>query len=72
MICNETISVLEEYNIKRHYEMKHFQHYLKYTERLRTEKFEGLKRGLKFQQSSFTKLNTEEKAATRVSLHKIL
>lgn len=52
--------------------MKHFQHYLKYTERLRTEKFEGLKRGLKFQQSSFTKLNTEEKAATRVSLHKIL
>nr|CAI5862066.1 unnamed protein product [Callosobruchus analis]CAI5865707.1 unnamed protein product [Callosobruchus analis] len=34
---------------------------------LRTEKFEAMKRGLKSQQSSFTKLKTEQEAATRAS-----
>ncbi|XP_035221496.1 polyubiquitin-B [Stegodyphus dumicola] len=34
---------------------------------LRTEKFEATKRGLKSQQSSFTKLKTEQEAATRAS-----
>lgn len=67
LICNETIAVLNEYNIKRHYETKHFQNYSKYTGSLRTEKFEALKRGLKSQQSSFTKLKTEQEAATRAS-----
>ena len=31
LICNETIADLKEYNIKRHYETKHFQNYSKYT-----------------------------------------
>ena len=43
LICNETIAVLKEYNIKRHYETKHFQNYSKYTGSLRTQKFEALK-----------------------------
>lgn len=67
MICNESIAVLKEYNIKRQYEIKHFQNYSKYTGSLRTEKFEAMKRGLKSQQSSFTKLKTEQEAATRAS-----
>lgn len=67
LICNESIAVLKEYNIKRHYETKHFQNYSKYTGSLRTEKFEAMKRGLKSQQSSFTKLKTEQEAATRAS-----
>ncbi|UYV76202.1 EPM2AIP1 [Cordylochernes scorpioides] len=51
LICNESIAVLKEYNMKRHYETKHSQNYSKYTGIVRTEKFEALKRGLKSQQS---------------------
>ncbi|CAG9784982.1 unnamed protein product [Diatraea saccharalis] len=67
LICNETIAVLKEYNIKRHYESNLLQNYSKYTGSLRTEKFEALKRGLKSQQSLFTKANTEQESATRAS-----
>ena len=67
LICNESIAVFKEYSIKRHYETKHFQNYSKYTGSLRTEKFEAMKHGLKSQQSSFTKLKTEQEAATRAS-----
>ncbi|GFY54036.1 general transcription factor II-I repeat domain-containing protein 2 [Trichonephila inaurata madagascariensis] len=67
LIRNETIDVLKKYNIKRHYESKHLQNYSKYTGSLRTEQFEALKRGLKSQQSLFTKANTEQESATRAS-----
>jgi hypothetical protein len=67
LICNETIAVLKEYNIKRHYETKHFQNHSKYTGSLRTEKFEALKRGLQSQQYLFMKVNMEQEAATRAS-----
>ncbi|UYV62708.1 EPM2AIP1 [Cordylochernes scorpioides] len=67
LICNESIAVLKEYNMKRHYETKHSQNYSKYTGIMRTEKFEALKRGLKSQQSLFTKVKTEQEAATRAS-----
>ncbi|UYV79717.1 K02A2.6-like [Cordylochernes scorpioides] len=67
LICNESIAVLKEYNMKRHYETKHSQNYSKYTGIVRTEKFEALKRGLKSQQSLFTKVKTEQEAATRAS-----
>ncbi|UYV61751.1 EPM2AIP1 [Cordylochernes scorpioides] len=60
LICNESIAVLKEYNMKRHYETKHSQNYSKYTGIVRTEKFEALKRGLKSQQSLFTKVKTEQ------------
>ncbi|UYV79810.1 EPM2AIP1 [Cordylochernes scorpioides] len=66
LICNESIAVLKEYNMKRHYETKHSQNYSKYTGIVRTEKFEALKRGLKSQQSLFTKVKTEQEAATLV------
>ncbi|UYV72933.1 EPM2AIP1 [Cordylochernes scorpioides] len=67
LICNESIAVLKEYNMKRHYETKLSQNYSKYTGIVRTEKFEALKRGLKSQQSLFTKVKTEQEAATRAS-----
>ncbi|UYV63240.1 EPM2AIP1 [Cordylochernes scorpioides] len=53
--------------MKRHYKTKHSQNYSKYTGIVRTEKFEALKRGLKSQQSLFTKVKTEQEAATRAS-----
>ncbi|UYV76589.1 EPM2AIP1, partial [Cordylochernes scorpioides] len=67
LICNESIAVLKEYNMKRHYETKHSQNYSKNTGIVRTEIFEALKRGLKSQQSLFTKVKTEQEAATRAS-----
>ncbi|UYV83924.1 EPM2AIP1 [Cordylochernes scorpioides] len=67
LICNESIAVLKEYNMKRHYETKHSQNNSKYTGIVRTEKFEALKRGLKSQQSLFTKVKTKQEAATRAS-----
>ncbi|GFY78348.1 general transcription factor II-I repeat domain-containing protein 2 [Trichonephila inaurata madagascariensis] len=67
LIFNETIAVLKEYNIKRQYESKHLQNYSKYTGSLQMEQFEALKRGLKSQQSLFTKTNTEQESATRAS-----
>ncbi|UYV60154.1 EPM2AIP1 [Cordylochernes scorpioides] len=67
LICNESIAVLKEYNMKRHYETKHSQNYSKYTGIVRTEKFEALKCGLKSQQSLFTKVKTEQEAPTRAS-----
>ena len=39
LICNDTIAVLKEYNIRRHYESKHSSHYSQFTGQLRTEKF---------------------------------
>jgi hypothetical protein len=68
IICNKTISVLKEYNIKRHYETKHSQNYSKFTGSLRLEKYECLKRGLKCQELLFKKVNAEQAAATRASL----
>lgn len=67
IICNETISVLKKYNIKRHYETKHSQNYSKFTGSLRLEKYEPLKRGLKSQQLLFKEVNAEQEAATRAS-----
>nr|CAI5868339.1 unnamed protein product [Callosobruchus analis] len=57
LICNESIAVLRNITLNL----------LKYTGSFRTEKFEAMKRGLKSQQSSFTKLKTEQEAATRAS-----
>ena len=59
--------MLKEYNIKRHYETKHFQNYSKYTGNLWKEKSEALKCGLKSQQYFFAKDNTEQEAATHAS-----
>lgn len=43
LICYEKISMLKEYNIKRHYETKHKERYHQLEGKLRKEKFEQLK-----------------------------
>ncbi|KAK4871623.1 hypothetical protein RN001_015747 [Aquatica leii] len=67
LICNVTIAVLKEYNIKRHYETMHSKNYSKFTGSLRSEKFEPMKRGLKSQQFLFKKVNSKQGAAIRAS-----
>ncbi|XP_056630659.1 general transcription factor II-I repeat domain-containing protein 2-like [Diorhabda sublineata] len=64
LIYNESIAVLKENNIKRHYKTEHSQNYSKYTGSLQTEKFEAMMRGLKSQQSSLTKVAKRGKPFT--------
>lgn len=68
LICNETIAVLKEYNIRRHYETKHSNS--KYAElkgQNRKEKVLFLEKSLKSQRQIFTKQKHENEAAVRAS-----
>jgi hypothetical protein len=55
IICKETIAVLKEYNIKRHYETKHKDKFKNLEGKKRVEKFNFLKKNLNFQQNIFKK-----------------
>lgn len=58
LLCNESISVLKEYNMKRHYSSKHTtQHTL--TGQLRKDKIQKLKSNLDKQQQMFNKQRTQ-------------
>ena len=67
LICNESIAVLKEYNLRRHYETKHQSTYSKLSDKLRTEKFQSMKRNLLGQRSLFVKKFTENESITRTS-----
>ena len=49
LISSESIAVLNEYNLRRHYETKHQSKYSKLSDKLRTEKFHSMKRNLQGQ-----------------------
>lgn len=58
LLCNESISVLKEFNIKRHYSTKHItQHTL--TGQLRKDKIQKLITNLNKQQQMFHKQRTQ-------------
>ncbi|XP_056642617.1 general transcription factor II-I repeat domain-containing protein 2-like [Diorhabda sublineata] len=58
LLCNESISVMKEFNIKRHYSTKHAtQHSL--TGQLRTDKIQKLKANIEKQQQMFHKQRTQ-------------
>ena len=44
LICSETVSTLKEYNIKRHYDIKHEQQYKHLTGQLRIDKFNQMEK----------------------------
>uniref|UniRef100_A0A0L8FTS6 SPIN-DOC-like zinc-finger domain-containing protein n=1 Tax=Octopus bimaculoides TaxID=37653 RepID=A0A0L8FTS6_OCTBM len=46
LICNESVAVMKEYNIRRHYEAKHLSTHSKYSGKLQSEKFESIKQEL--------------------------
>ena len=41
LICNESVAVMKEYNIRRHYETNHLSTHSKFSGKLRSEKFES-------------------------------
>lgn len=49
LICKKIMSVLKEYNLKRHYESKHSKSFDQYTEQTRDAILNELKKGLKCQ-----------------------
>lgn len=67
LICNETLAVFKEYNIRRHYETKHSQNYSQFIGKLRLDKLESLKLNLSSQQLLFQKIKHRNEAATRAS-----
>lgn len=55
LVCNESISVMKEFNLKRHYETKHAKKFDTLHGQLRSDRVLDLKRKLKNQQFSFLK-----------------
>jgi hypothetical protein len=68
LLCNDTIAVLKDYNICRHYQTKHSTQYSQLTGKQRSEKLETLKWNISSQCNFFTKMKNENEAATKVSL----
>ena len=65
LICDESVAVLKEYNILRHYETKHLSKYSKFTSKLQSEKFQSMKRSSQCQKNLFTQQFTENQSVTR-------
>lgn len=67
LICNESVAVMKEYNIKRHYDTKHSGKYSALEGHFRSDKVNELKSKINCQQSLFTRANKESENSVRVS-----
>ncbi|XP_066953326.1 general transcription factor II-I repeat domain-containing protein 2A-like [Macrobrachium rosenbergii] len=67
LVCNKQVSVLKEYNIRRHYETHHEEKYHHLQGQLRKEKINELLTGLKKRQSAFTRSREVSDAAVKAS-----
>ena len=68
LICNQTVNVNKEYNIKRHYDSKHADGvYGKLKGRDRELKVKQLKKQLKSQRFVFQKMHTDNEKTVRCS-----
>lgn len=67
LICKETVNVLKEYNIKRHYDTKHGNKYNEWSGQLRKDKVRDLKRTLTSQQNLFKKTSNDSELAVKAS-----
>ena len=66
LICNVSIAVNKEYNIKRHYETKH-KSFSELVGQARKDKLDRLKKGLKKQSDAFHKILTKQENNTLAS-----
>jgi hypothetical protein len=53
LLCSDSVSVLKEYNIKRHYEAKHETNYKNIQDQMRKDQLNKLEKSLKQQQNIF-------------------
>ncbi|CAI6353539.1 unnamed protein product [Macrosiphum euphorbiae] len=69
LVCRELISVLKEYNIKRHYESKHKVKYDSLYGQLREIEVNKLQKALTGEQTIFSKITTQNKAIISASVN---
>ncbi|XP_062422358.1 general transcription factor II-I repeat domain-containing protein 2-like [Pungitius pungitius] len=67
LLCGESVAVLKEYNLRRHYETKHADKNKNMDMEQRLQKAEELKRGLKSRQALFKKAKSQGQAAVKAS-----
>ncbi|XP_029654576.1 general transcription factor II-I repeat domain-containing protein 2-like [Octopus sinensis] len=67
LVCRQEISVVKEYNIRRHYQTHHAHEYNNLMGKIRKEKYDALLACLRNQQSSFSKFRDDSEAAVKAS-----
>ncbi|XP_058389185.1 general transcription factor II-I repeat domain-containing protein 2-like isoform X2 [Diceros bicornis minor] len=67
LICKQSLSVLKEYNLRRHYEIHHSRNHDGCTEKMRDKKLNKLKKRLKFQHDLLLNVNKISDAAMKCS-----
>ena len=67
LICNKTVAVMKEYNIKWHYVTKHANRYEKFEGQVRKGKFQTLKKSIKTQQSVFIRASRDTLSNVKLS-----
>ena len=67
LVCHQQVSVLKEYNVRRHYETQHSGKFKSIQGKSRTDKVKELLSGLKKQQSVFTHTKEVSDAAVKAS-----
>ena len=67
VICNETVAVMKEYNLRRHHQSKHQEKYAHLEGEVRAEKFAKLQNQLTSQRTLFSKSSNENTSLTKAS-----
>ena len=67
LVCQETVAVLKEFKLRRHYDSRHKDKYAKLQGQMRAEKISKLKTGLLAQQTTFARQNQLNQASVRAS-----
>jgi hypothetical protein len=67
LICNESVAIMKDYNLRRHYETRHNDDFGKFEGRMREDKLASLKKNLAAQQNIFKKVLRQTDAAMRAS-----
>ena len=66
LVCGANVTVIKQYNIRRHYETKHKDKYKDLDMKQKLQKVE--ERSLVSRQTMFTKAKSQSKAAVKASL----
>lgn len=67
LICNETVAVLKEFNVRRHYETKHKSKFCNLSGKLKEDKIASLKNSLSSQRQIFKNQTRQNEAAVKAS-----
>ncbi|XP_065444398.1 general transcription factor II-I repeat domain-containing protein 2A-like [Chrysemys picta bellii] len=67
LLCGSNIAAMKEYNLRRHYEMKHENKFKNLSAGQKLQKVEELKKNLTSQQTFFTKAKSQSEAAVKAS-----